>query len=69
MKAEVDADSADEAIKKIRAQGYFPTKVKEKAGKKSGAAKGGKAKQEEAQPIQTKRKMLRKRRFCAPTVG
>lgn len=59
VKAEIDADSPDEAIKKIRAQGYFPTKVKEKAGKKSsgGGAKAAKGKQEEAQPIQTKRKM------------
>ena len=38
VKAEIDATTADEAIAKIRTQGYFPTKVKEKAAKK---AKGG----------------------------
>lgn len=38
VKAEIDAGTADEAIAKIRTQGYFPTKVKEKAGKKG---KGG----------------------------
>jgi type IV pilus assembly protein PilC len=43
VKAEIDAGSADEAIAKIRTQGYFPTKVKEKAAKKAktGAAAGG----------------------------
>jgi type IV pilus assembly protein PilC len=40
VKAEIDAGTADEAIAKIRTQGYFPTKVKEKAGKKG---KGGAA--------------------------
>lgn len=34
VKAEIDAGSPDEAITKIRSQGYFPTKVKEKASKK-----------------------------------
>ena len=38
VKAEIDAGTADEAIAKIRTQGYFPTKVKEKAAKKG---KGG----------------------------
>src|SRR3954469_12068875 len=38
VKAEIDAKSADDAIAKIRTQGYFPTKVKEKAAKKQ---KGG----------------------------
>jgi type IV pilus assembly protein PilC len=38
VKAEIDAGTADEAIVKIRSQGYFPTKVKEKAAKKQ---KGG----------------------------
>lgn len=33
-KGEIEAVSAEEAISKIREQGYFPTKVKEKAGKK-----------------------------------
>src|SRR4051812_21108565 len=46
VKAEVDAGTADEAIVKIRSQGYFPTKVKEKAAKKqkgaaAAAAAGG----------------------------
>ena len=40
VKAEIEAGTADEAIVKIRSQGYFPTKVKEKAAKKS---KGGAA--------------------------
>jgi type IV pilus assembly protein PilC len=46
VKSEVDAGSADEAITKIRSQGYFPTKVKEKAvkKKKDAAAAGGAAK-------------------------
>jgi type IV pilus assembly protein PilC len=35
VKNEIEAPSADEAISKIRAQGFFPTKVKEKAAKKS----------------------------------
>jgi type IV pilus assembly protein PilC len=45
VKAEIDAGSPDEAIAKIRTQGYFPTKVKEKAAKKgkSAAAAGGAA--------------------------
>jgi len=38
VKAEIEAGTADEAIVKIRSQGYFPTKVKEKAAKKQ---KGG----------------------------
>ncbi|MEO6435339.1 MAG: type II secretion system F family protein [Tepidisphaeraceae bacterium] len=44
VKAEIDAGTADEAIAKIRTQGYFPTKVKEKAAKKqkgAGPAGGG----------------------------
>ncbi|HEY4330473.1 MAG TPA: type II secretion system F family protein, partial [Phycisphaerae bacterium] len=43
VKAEIDATTADDAIAKIRTQGYFPTKVKEKASKKKGgpAAAGG----------------------------
>jgi type IV pilus assembly protein PilC len=40
VKAEIEAGTADEAIAKIRTQGYFPTKVKEKAAKKG---KGGAA--------------------------
>lgn len=38
VKAEIDAGTADEAIAKIRTQGYFPTKVKEKAAKKQKTA-------------------------------
>jgi type IV pilus assembly protein PilC len=44
VKAEIEAGTADEAIAKIRTQGYFPTKVKEKAvkkGKGGGAAATG----------------------------
>ncbi len=50
VKSEVDAGTADEAITKIRSQGYFPTKVKEKAAKKkkdggsSSSSSGGKKK-------------------------
>ena len=45
VKADIEANSADEAIAKIRTQGYFPTKVKEKVAKKSkaAAAAGGNA--------------------------
>jgi len=43
VKSEIDAGSADEAISKIRSQGYFPTKVKEKAAKKSKGGGGGAA--------------------------
>src|SRR3954468_18760100 len=38
VKDEIDAGSPDEAIAKIRTKGYFPTKVKEKAAKKSKGA-------------------------------
>ena len=34
VKAEIEATTSEEAISKIREQGLFPTKVKEKAGKK-----------------------------------
>ena len=34
VKEEVEATSSEEAIAKIRGKGYFPTKVREKAGKK-----------------------------------
>ncbi|MGC9454190.1 MAG: type II secretion system F family protein [Phycisphaerae bacterium] len=34
VKGEVEAASSEEAIAKVRAQGNFPTKIKEKAGKK-----------------------------------
>jgi len=44
VKSEIEAGSPDEAIAKIRTQGYFPTKVKERAAKKTkvvAAASGG----------------------------
>src|SRR4051812_594476 len=53
VKEEIDAQSADDAIAKIRSKGYFPTKVKEKAAKK---AKKGKKGGEEA-PVAAKKKM------------
>jgi len=47
VKDEVEAPSSEEAITKIRALGYFPTKLKEKAGRKGGgrssAARGAAA--------------------------
>jgi type IV pilus assembly protein PilC len=52
VKAEVDANTADEAITKIRSQGYFPTKVKEKASKKQKAA----AAADGSAPTSTKKK-------------
>ena len=44
IKDEVDAASTEDAIAKIRSQGYFPTNVREKGGQKKGGA-GGKKKQ------------------------
>ncbi|HYO08436.1 MAG TPA: type II secretion system F family protein [Tepidisphaeraceae bacterium] len=55
VKEEVEANTADEAIAKIRSKGYFPTKVKEKAAKKA-AKKKGKGGGEEA-PTSPKKKM------------
>ena len=49
VKEEVEADSSEQAIAKIRSKGYFPTKVKEKAAKKT-AKKKGKAAEENAAP-------------------
>jgi type IV pilus assembly protein PilC len=51
VKEEIEAASSDEAIVKIRAKGYFPTKVREKAGKKKVGKK------DTAQVVETKRKM------------
>src|SRR3954466_14856104 len=51
VKEEVEAASSDEAIVKIRAKGYFPTKVREKAAKKKAGKKA------EAAVVETKRKM------------
>lgn len=53
VKDEIEAASNEEAISKIRGKGYFPTKVREKAAKKSVKKK----KEEEAGPITKKRKM------------
>src|SRR4051812_8285571 len=53
VKEEVDAASSEEAIAKIRAKGYFPTRVKEKAAKKK--KKGAAAADEQA--TTPKRKM------------
>lgn len=36
IKDEIDAASAEDAITRIRQQGYFPTKVKQKGGGKKG---------------------------------
>src|SRR4051812_23735160 len=53
VKEELEAGSSEEAIAKIRSKGYFPTKVKEKAAKKSAKKKKG----EEAGPAAAKKKM------------
>jgi type IV pilus assembly protein PilC len=53
VKDEIEADSSEEAIAKIRGKGYFPTKVREKAAKKKAAKKKG----AEAAPTSKKRKM------------
>src|SRR5688572_8280437 len=55
VKEEVEAASSEEAIAKIRGKGYFPTKVREKAGKKGAKKKKGGA--DEAQIVESKRKM------------
>ena len=55
VRDEVEADSSEEAIQKIRARGYFPTKVKEKAVKKTVKKKG--AATEEMQAISPKKKL------------
>src|SRR5205809_8129659 len=52
VKDEIEADSNEEAISKIRAKGYFPTKVKEKAAKKKVAKKAA-----DSEVLTTKRKM------------
>lgn len=54
VKDEIDAETTEEAIQKIRGRGYFPTKVKEKAAKKSVKKK---AANEEVQSISPKRKL------------
>src|SRR3954469_23709052 len=54
VKEEIEAGSSEEAIAKIRAKGYFPTRVKEKAGKKK---KKGNAAAAEEQSGPPKKKM------------
>src|SRR5205814_8906359 len=53
VKEELEAGSSEEGIAKIRSKVYFPTKVKEKAAKKSAKKKKG----EEAGPVAAKKKM------------
>src|ERR1043165_8252032 len=53
VKDEIEAASSEEAIAKIRGKGFFPTKVREKAGKK----KVNKKKEDETAPLTKKRKM------------
>ncbi|WP_428937563.1 type II secretion system F family protein [Fontivita pretiosa] len=53
VKDEIEASSSEEAIAKIRSRGFFPTKVREKAGKKKVAKKPG----EETRTGGKKRKM------------
>src|SRR5213080_1246495 len=55
VKEEVEAGSSEEAIAKIRSKGYFPTKVKEKAAKKSAKKKGKGG--DDAAPVAAKKKM------------
>jgi type IV pilus assembly protein PilC len=52
VKEEIDAASSEEAIAKIRGKGYFPTKVREKAAKKSGKKKAA-----DTEVVASKRKM------------
>lgn len=47
VKDAIEASSPEDAIAKIRAKGYFPTKVKEKAEKKAAKKKGKKIAEEE----------------------
>jgi type IV pilus assembly protein PilC len=56
VKEEIDANSSEEAIAKIRSKGYFPTKVKEKAAKKAKKGKAGGGGGDEA-PVASKKKM------------
>ncbi len=56
VKEEVEAASNADAIAKIRAKGYFPTKIREKAAKKAPKSKGKKG-AAEAQVLTTRRKM------------
>ena len=60
VKDEIEAASSEEAIAKIRGKGFFPTKVREKAGKKKVNKKKG---DDEAAPLTKKRKMPLSRRY------
>jgi type IV pilus assembly protein PilC len=55
VKDELEAASSEEAIQKIRGKGYFPTKVREKAAKKSKSK--GKNASPDTGPVEVKRKM------------
>ena len=61
VKEEIDAANSQEAIAKIRAKGYFPTKVREKAQKKKpkseGKGKAGKGKPDDEFSVVARRKM------------
>ena len=54
VKDEIEAGSTEEAIAKIRGKGFFPTKVREKAQKKSQKKKSAAG---DTAPLQKKRKM------------
>ncbi len=41
VKGEVDASSSEDAITQVRSLGHFPTKIKEKAGRKPGGPRAG----------------------------
>ena len=53
QKGTVDASSSDEAIQRIKAQGFFPTSVREQKVKKSTAALGGAATQKKTKRRKT----------------
>ena len=57
IKEEIEASNNAEAISKIRARGYFPTKIKEKAAAKGSKKKKGGADPADQAPIVPKRKM------------
>ena len=56
VKGTVDATNSDEAIAKVRAQGNFPTKIKERAARRGGGGGGGARKPSgQAEPSRAKR--------------
>lgn len=57
VKDVIEADNAEDAVKKIRAKGHFPTKVREKAASKKKAPKKGSAAAAQEQALTPKRKM------------